>query len=137
MPPVSGTLLPLKANSTSPALPVKNTTSPLARIVFTSGGLIMPRTTYLPSDLTETQARSFGRIVISNSPPAGAASFNVAALGCVAAARGCVALRSLSVVGEADDDRVVGVSVVPATGGALESADCDPVPRADASAGFV
>ena len=64
---------------------------------------MMPRTTYLPSDLTETQAGSFGRMVISNEAPGGVAAF----------LRGALVWRALAAAGfsscSQDSDGAAGV----------------------------
>ena len=64
-PPAKGTGWPLNVTSTAPALPVQKTTCSLARMVFTSGGPMMPRTVILPSVLIDTHALSLGRTVTS------------------------------------------------------------------------
>lgn len=70
-PPGKGISWPLKETSTAPAFPVKKTIWSVARTVFTSGGLISPRTAYLPSDLIEIHARSFARTATSKGGPDG------------------------------------------------------------------
>src|SRR5271157_5402824 len=53
-----GTFLPLNESSSTPALPVQNTTLFVAWMVLTSPGFITPWTKILPSELILTHARS-------------------------------------------------------------------------------
>src|SRR5271170_5016366 len=68
---------------------------------------MMPRTTYLPSDLTDTQALSLGRTITSNGVPAGrlAAELSVGVF-CAAAAEGG------ATTGAADDVGCVAAGLV-------------------------